>query len=187
MKKTAIAIALVLLAVSGVFAQFCATGQTYYYKYVQTVDPYTGMSSNDQNINAGWKFNNRYVPDDMYITFTGNTCYTSDYKGISKLYDQITPLNGHLFMNYNTPYYYQGELNNILVFLAYAKESSTAGVYYLYFSKDFKRINFKASLIIDMDGYGEMFKKNIYIYEQADPPKKEEPKPTAPTALLKMW
>jgi hypothetical protein len=184
MKKTAIAIALVLLAVSGLFAQISVAGQTYYYKYVQTVDPYTGMKSDDQNINVGWKFSSKYVPDDMYITFTGNSCYTSDDKGISKMYDQITPLRGHLFIKYNTPYYYQGEHDNVLVFLAYAKEGSTAGLYYLYFTKDYKRINFNASLIIDMAGYGEMFKKNVYVYEQADPPKKRDPRPTAP---LRTW
>jgi hypothetical protein len=184
MKKTVFLVGLVLLAVAGVFAQMSMEGKTYYYRYVETVDPDTGMKSLDRNIHLRENSNNIHnVPTWMYITFTRNSCYASDNRGIAIRESVITP--DGLFDGI-IPYLYQGEQNNMFVFLGKTPNNRPImDTCYLYFSKDYKRINFKASRIVL--GYGDSYKKNIYIYEQADPPQPEPPKQDGPKAPTQMW
>jgi len=179
MKKTLIVIALVLLAVSGVFAQVSVEGQTILYKYIETVDPDTGVRSTNRNF---WSGINDQVPTEIYITFTKNGCYTSDEKGNKKYYHDGIHVDG------NALYNYQGEQNNMFVFNAYNKSSGNlhGSVFtyektiFLYFSKDYKRINLRNSQIIDgKEGY----LNRIFIYERFFPPRPVEP-PKPPT---QMW
>jgi hypothetical protein len=158
MKKCAIAIALVLLAAAGVFAQVSVAGQTYYYKYVETVDPETGMRK-------------KVDGEDMYITFTKNSCYTSNEKGVAKAYyvlNDALPIHAVI---------YQGEENNLFVFMYINYLATTDRIYsknYFYFSKDYKRINYRCIRSKD---------DNIHIYERADPPKPQDNTPKAPDQL----
>jgi len=125
MKKIIMLIGLMLFFVSGLFAQ---AGETYYYKYVETVDKETGVRKKNNN-------------DGIYYTFTKNACYQSDEKGIAK--------DNYAYYIF----YYRGEKNNLYVF------SSSNGLFYIYFSKDYKRLN-------------EDYTYFVCVYEKADPPKK---------------
>lgn len=57
--KTATAIVLTLLAAAVVYAQVSVAGQTFYYNYVETVNPDTGARSQSNKKGKG-----------AYITFT---------------------------------------------------------------------------------------------------------------------
>jgi len=141
MKKTLMLIGLIFVLAAGVFAQVTVEGKTYYYKYVESVDPKTGVKSNKKSPN-------------IYITFTKNSCYESDEKGILKTYK----VDGQPYPVYT----YQGEQDNHYVFewiqekrVVTSPSGSTIDVgaifdsingttnnYFKFiFSKDYKRIN----------------------------------------------
>ncbi|MDR1574798.1 MAG: YdgA family protein, partial [Treponema sp.] len=102
MKKSVMAIGLIVLAVSGVFAQVSVAGQTYYYRYVETVNTDTGVRSKNSRIVYSVEF--------FYITFTRNSCYLSDEKGI-----QVSDVfNNRIFS-------YREERENMYVFTWYGK------------------------------------------------------------------
>jgi hypothetical protein len=164
MKKIVMLIVLVLLTISGVFAQVSVAGQTYYYRYVETVDAETGVRSKDDR-------------KDVYLTFTRNSCYFSNEKGIlindprGGGYWTTNPMAGRTFN-------YQSEQNNLFIFRYYKDFGHAGGVEeaILRFSKDYTRINHSE--------YNDNFKR-ILIYERADPPQKVDPSkgPEAPTQL----
>jgi len=191
MKKIFLLIGLVLLAVSGVFAQVSVAGQTFYFKYVNTVDSETGVRSFSSNIK------------DIYITFTGNSCYTSDEKGIKKKYFDY-PFDSHVNEYYEANnayvYLYQGEQNNLFVFTwkssykysnCYEEQLTT-----LYFSKDYKRMNVRIYYTTDYAGDWFITKKafdekkrdnnNVFVFERADPPQKVDPS-KGPEAPKQLW
>jgi len=152
MKKIFLLIGLVLVVVSGVFAQVSVAGQTYYYRYVETVDPATGIRKEDNILKGGG----------TYITFTMNSCYTSDERGISKF--------AKLYI-VQSPFLYQGEQNNLYVFMW---QNSSGTTNFMRFSKDYKRMNY----------YFESLSSGVTIFERADPPKPDDGKgPQAPTQL----
>jgi len=154
MKKFLIAAILMFVVVLGAFAQ------TYYYEYVESVDANGVRSKLD------------YVKN-FYITITKNSCYVSDEKGLKITLDNATLGNAELG---GGDYAYQGEQNNLYVFVF--KESQFSGRmegmkwvsdpvadYYLYFSKDYKRINARI--------YWHRDKKWGYktnVFQQATPP-----------------
>jgi len=169
MKKTVIFIGLVLLAVSGMFAQ---VGETWYYKYNYTVDSETGVRSVDSNMK------------DVYITFTKNSCYCSDEKGIS---NQL----GRPLYNWasGTVHLYQGEQNNVFVYMGTVNESIYRYKGYISFSKDYKRMNYNAASNLNNGWFNTDFIGNlkiIHVYDKTDPPKKEEPK-KGPEAPKQLW
>jgi hypothetical protein len=185
MKKIVMLISLVLLAVSGVFAQVSLAGQTYYYKYVETVDPDTGVRKKDK-------------VENMYLTFTQNSCYLSDEKGIAKpnretKTDSFEGMYTIFTTDYDGPYKYQGEQNNLLVFIRSSSErgqttfngstssSTWKNQYYLYFSKDYKRVNWRV-----FDVGGSKWYSYLYIFERADPPQKVDPS-KGPEAPKQLW
>jgi len=177
MNKFTIAIALVLLAVSGAFAQVSVAGQTYYYKYVETVDTSTGMRSKDLFYGPGWGHKQEA---ELYLAFTNNACYGSDEKGTYKSYWGFSLGNGS-----EKILKYQGEQNNMCVFIAYFENSKGDWKerLTLNFSKDYKRMNV---IHYDYSQYatGETstsIPNRVFIYERVDPPKQEEQK--APTQL----
>jgi hypothetical protein len=148
MKKLLMVIGLAVVLAPCVFAQ---AGKTNYYKYIETVNTETGVRSNDNR-------------KGIYITFTRNSCYESDDKGIqAKIAGSPVPV-----------YIYEGEQNNLLVFKY--KEDSNAGTYSAgmfvdvltyTFSKDYKRLNTNDKRVLL-----PQFSKFVYIYELADPPSK---------------
>jgi hypothetical protein len=186
MKKILMLIGLVLFTISGVFAQVSVAGQTYYYKYVETVEPDTGVRR---------KHESDYIYTDnlresFYLTFTQNSCYVSDDKGIKK------PINGRFTFpggggtgtwTQDGPYIYQREQNNLLVFMckssnvfnSFGTTTYTSFQSYLYFSKDLKKINSRV--------YAEGTKKwgDIDVFERVDPPQQGggSQVPEAPTQL----
>ena len=129
------AIGLMLVLVSGVFAQ---AGQTYYYRYVETVDKSTGVRSRDPE------------RTNLYITFTRNSCYNSNEKGV------INP-NAAICA-------YQGEKNNLYVYLYKNTDSFTLYNWYT-FSKDYKRLNFNYYVSFRPESENE-----IHVYERVDQP-----------------
>jgi len=158
MKKILMAVGLMLVLVSGVFAQ---AGKTNFYQYVETVDADTGVREKQKMGN-------------VYFTFTNNSCYVSDERGIKN------DNNGVMGAG---PYVYQGEQNNMYVYVY--KTTVFTGrmqgfnwVYdpdednYLYFSKDFKRFNLRSysygNGLIKTKGWSSL----IFVYQQADSPSK---------------
>ena len=115
-----------------------AFAQTYYYQYVESVDENGVRSKKDVK--------------GVYITITKNSCYVSDEKGIKST--QEPSYSSNLGKD---NYAYKGEQNNLLVFsYQYWGGSSVRivngswvfgepqGDYYIYFSKDYKRINVRS-------------------------------------------
>lgn len=191
---------LVLLVVAGVFGQ---VGQTYYYVYVESVDAESGVRSKKSSMSP------------MYITFTKNACYISNKDGIK---------SGNEFP-------YQGEKNNLYTFLYRNTQKGKLTVMsydgginlssnvtdaitrdyheYLYFSKDYKRINKRifngktdtsGTMTMPWSAYGmwvpgsdnttpgkaASWNNNIDIYERSTPPAPPPPPPDgseAPTVL----
>jgi len=148
MKKMVMIIGLMLVLVTGVFAQVTIAGKTYYYRYVETVNPNNGVRSKEGD-------------KGMYITFTGNSCYISDEKGIKTK-------DGYVCI-------YQGEQNNLLVFICKFNNVSNSmypeldrhfdETWTYTYSKDYKRIN------IRYQGWLSGFKgTEIQVWEQANPP-----------------
>jgi hypothetical protein len=174
MKKIVVIIALILLAAAGIFAQVSVAGQTLYYKYVETVNTETGVRS-------------KYERENIYLTFTQNSCYESDEKGIAKSFTGSTSESGfHLSWRYDGPYKYQGEENNMLIFMC-TETQTGRGIYgnstftskeYFYFSKDYKRMNKRS-----YSPSSNSWINSVPIYEQADPPKQGGDKPQAPDQL----
>jgi hypothetical protein len=192
MKKTVLLVGLVLLAVSGAFAQMSkVAGKTYYYKYVETIDPATEMRSTNRNY---WPaYSSDQVPTGFYLTFTSNGCYTSDEKGLDKSYSGITV---SITFNRNSPYsVYQtkraisvsseGSTESVsYVFRAYYEKGYKITAY-LSFSADFKRVNFNASFLSESGG--ENYNKNVFIYEQASPPRPGQSGPVGPQPPGKLY
>jgi hypothetical protein len=177
MKKTILIIGLVLLAASGAFAQVSVAGQTFYYKYLYTVDSDTEVRSTGGNTMWG----DRPMPDAIYITFTRNSCYTSDETGISKTYYNISSI---VISGANETFIYQGEQNNMFVFMYNVRDSYYSYRGYFNFSKDYKRLNIRVELV--EAGYGQHGNlKYVYVYERADPPKPQAE--TGPTGPDRMW
>jgi len=187
MKKIVMLIGLVLLAVSGVFAQVSVAGQTFYYKYVESVNPDTGMKYIDKNL-GDVMFNK--LTNYFYLTFTQNSCYVSDEKGI------VIPAKGswsdsgiYGTWNHDGPYKYQKEENNLLVFMCTVSSRTTGfgstingkDQHYLYFSKDYKRINARS-----YDSDEGKWSLRIMIFERADPPQKVDPS-KGPEAPKQLW
>ena len=179
MKKTFLAICLLLAVMCGVFSpgKLAAqqvpsdlAGKTLYYGYVETVD----SSTEEKNTQTG--------KEPMYITFTRAACYLSDDKGVQKD---------------NTMYRYLGEENNILAFMrqyvTLTKSSYSALVpgsttifykrEYLYFAEDYKRLNIRTYSehsatseispnleIINSVGTYYSWDNTITVYEQTTPP-----------------
>jgi len=190
MKKALIAIGLVLLAVSGVFAQIRVEGQTYYYKYVETVDTETGMRSFDnQYIKDSWT---GFLAKELYLTFTGNACYASDEKGIAK-YVSGFYTDG---IDDSRIFKYQGKQNYMRVYMQYSdifnpSRDEIKTKITLNFSRDFSRINVIYNYEIIPPGNGPSvgritsYPNRVYIYEQPSPPRPTEPpKPSVPD---RMW
>jgi len=179
MKKFLMVIGLMLVLAAGAFAQ------TYYYKYVETVNAETGVRSKG-----------KVDYESMYITITKNGCYFSDEKGI-----QINSgtLGGKVFT-------YKGEQNNLFTFL-YNDTSTISGEfqatpnfstgtwsfgapsyvvdkkdYYLYFSKDYKRINYRIYYPRFDSEKGKRstayWDNTVIIYEQAEPPQSPDKGPS---------
>jgi len=128
------AIGLVLLVAAVVYAQVSVAGQTFYYRYVETVNPDTGARSESNKKGKG-----------AYITFTENSCYESDDKGIASKYPLISAY----------PLIYQGEQNNLYVFI-----HSRYDDWFMSFSKDYKRID------------NQPFSDQLDVYERTDPPRR---------------
>jgi len=179
MKKFLMAVGLMLMLVSAVFAQ------TYYYQYVETVNAETGVRSKG-----------KVDYESMYITITKNGCYLSDEKGI-----QITSgtFGGKSFT-------YKGEQNNLYTFL-YNDTSTVSGTmqanpnfatgtwsfdtptyvvdkkdYYFYFSKDYKRINYRIYYPTFNSEKGKRstayWDNSVLIYERAEPPRSPDKGPS---------
>ena len=119
MKKTAILAGLLFAVMSGVFGQVSVAGQTYYYKYVETVDSETGVRRQDNSIEPG-------IPASVYITFTSNSCYFSNASGQKESSDptDYTTLIGDdpsniaiISLTGNGVYSYRGEENNLYAFV----------------------------------------------------------------------
>ena len=189
MKKMMIAIGLVVVA-AALYAQQVPSdlaGKTYYYRYVQTVDPRTEVRSLNRLI---WARGTDQTPTEVYLTFTRDGCFTSDEKGVSKYTSYIgftQPGTSNTFI----PYSYQGEQNNMLVFRIYYNNTSygVGGIYtrYLSFSKDYKRMNFSASHVsVNTGDDGEFIVQNIFVYEQANP-SQPAPQPATPAGPDRMW
>ena len=126
------AVGLMLVLVSGVFAQ------TYYYQYVETVDANGVRSKRDIG--------------NFYITITKNSCYVSDENGRKTNVNPSTLFMAELGSD---TYAYKGEQNNLYVFSyeysdGVLRMQGTKMVYgkggdnYIYFSKDYKRINVRS-------------------------------------------
>ena len=181
MKKFLITVGLMLALVSGVFAQ------TYYYKYVETVNAETGARS---------KGSPEY--ETMYITFPNpiKSCYFSDEKGIQA---KSGTFGEKIFK-------YMGEQNNLFTFL-YNEISTVSGMmqanpnfatgtwsfdtptyvsdkkdYYLYFSKDLKRINYRIYYPTFNSEKGSRstayWDNMILIYERTEPPRSPDKGPS---------
>ncbi|MCL2806531.1 MAG: hypothetical protein FWD26_11400 [Treponema sp.] len=137
MKKLTIALILMFVLAAGAFAD------TLYYQYVESVDRSTGVKS-------------KMHYKDTYITFTRNSCYASDAKGL-----RINcPISGS-----NYVFNYQGEQNNLLIF-RYSLKSVAAEVSITYaFSRDYSRINISI--------YNNMMaslNNHVHVYQRANPP-----------------
>ena len=163
MKKTMMTIGLVVLA-AALYAQTVPAdlaGKTFYYKYQFTVNPNTEVRSiSNVIILTGLS------GDSTYITFTRNACYRSDSNGI-----QITANDGGGMGTYT----YQGEQNNMLVFhLNRADYWGNNYDQYLYFSKDYKRLNYTHN-------WGG--NSGIEVFEQSAPPAPQ----TGSTGPDRMW
>jgi len=150
MKNLMMLSGMMLLVASSVFGQ---VGETWYYKYVETVDDETGVRRKDPS-EEGKEF---------YITFTKNSSYESDEKG------RILEKSTWIFQ-------YQGEQNEMFVYV-YAFNNINSYSYH-FFSKDYKRMNSRM-FYGKYDGSWfepartkEEWSKNIYVYERTDPPKK---------------
>jgi hypothetical protein len=170
MKKTMIAIGLVVVA-AALYAQTVPAdlaGKTFYYKYQFTVNPRTEVRSiSNVIILTGLS------GDSTYITFTRNACYRSDSNGI-----QITANDGGGMGTYT----YQGEQNNMLVF--HVKRADFQGHsydQYLYFSKDYKRLNYTNEYTSNTN---DMVSR-IEVYEQSAPPAPQQQ--TGPAGPDRMW
>ena len=173
-KLAMIAVALAVLALSPVFAQVSVAGQTIRYSYLFTVDSETEVRSMTDSFYLG-------LGKETYFTFTRNGCYWSESNGIQRGRQTYT---------------YQGEQNNMLVF--YLNESTSTYKQYLYFSKDYKRLNFNlitsdsqnykdsqyASLRQDYQREIENNRK-FYVYEQYVPPTPQQQ--TGPAGPDRMW
>ena len=145
------AVGLMLVLVSGVFAQ------TYYYQYVETVDANGVRSKGDIG--------------NFYITITRNSCYVSDEKGIKTKQNIFTLFHAGLG---DGNYAYKGEQNNLYVFSYEYSDGvlrmqgmkmveGKGGDNYIYFSKDYKRINVKRNSY----EYGWT---DTVVFQQATPP-----------------
>jgi hypothetical protein len=141
MKRTLMTVGLMFVLAAGVFAQ---AGKTNYYKYVETVNPNTGVRSNE---NLGG----------IYITFTNNSCYESDEKGIQIKKFDGSPGDVHTYL---------GEQDNLYVYEYRLKQDPFMEMYFtgpifskFVFSKDYKRINFSSSRF-----------NGVRIYELDKPP-----------------
>ena len=181
-KLAMIAAALALLALSPVFAQVSAVkvaGQTIRYVYVQTVDMKTEVRSLNRSFNP-----NESVPEELYITFTRNGCYTSDEKGLSKSYPVIdvkligSPNN----MSYECVQ--GGTASASYTFTGHINSSSFEYTNILTFSTDYKRMNFNGSQI-GVRYRDEVAYQNVYVYEQSVPPVPQQQ--TGPTGPDRMW
>jgi len=142
MKKLLVVIGLVSVLALDAFAQ---AGQTYYYRYVESVDKSTGVRS-------------KGLARGMYITFTKNSCYESDEQGRQARY----PDGNLVFI-----YHYQGEKNNLYVY-GYEVgmyQFKASGTYT--FSKDYKRLNENYYHFALPNAQND-----VNIYERADPPSK---------------
>ncbi|MCL1958942.1 MAG: hypothetical protein FWF68_05020 [Spirochaetes bacterium] len=149
MKKFLMTVGLMLVLSAGVFAQ---AGKTNYYRYVETVDTETGVRSKGGD-------------HGIYITFTRNSCYDSDEKGVQTKNRQTDT---------NIVFAYQGEQNNLYVY-KYLNDwfagTYSAGMYVdtntYTFSKDYRKLNthYKTFMIPRLE-------KEVHVYELADPPSK---------------
>ncbi|MDR2743097.1 MAG: hypothetical protein LBB98_13225 [Treponema sp.] len=186
MKKTAMVIGLIVLAVSGVYAQVSVAGQTVRYKYVATITKETGVRSNNRNFSDWWS-----ADSIMYITFTSNSCYESDDKGIAKgqrkgrLFKDSSDYGiGMMDEHYSGTYRYQREQNNLFTFMEevtieinsmtivnpFPQRSQEKEKRYINFSKDYKVLN------IDRGA-------TVFVYNREDPKPPEAPKPQPPVQL----
>jgi hypothetical protein len=167
MKKTAILTGLLFAVMSGVFGQVSVAGQTYYYKYVEEVDDSTGVRK---------KYTSR---PNIYITFTKTGCYNSDDKGHEKEHTENDGSNYYFYpWNYKTLYQYQGEKNNLFVFMLHHRTSTRTPLplpvneqVYYYFSKDYKRLNMRQYYLERLYSSESAWGDTIFIYERADTPK----------------
>jgi hypothetical protein len=178
MKKTFLLIGLLLMVVCGVFAQVSVAGQTFYYRYIETVDPETGVRSykNGFYVNSfnlfGYDDRANIQRRSGYITFTRNSCYISDERGLSK----------------GSTYTYRGLQNNIHVFYKSHSSASSSGEYYLFFSNDYRRLNNNVIVqypyrVSDPERL-VIANREWHVYEQASPPQQGGgTRPTVPDTL----
>jgi hypothetical protein len=184
MKKIVMFIGLLAIAVSTVFGQVSVEGKTYYYKYVETVDSDTGVRSKGSD-------------KGMYITFTRNSCYESDEKGIkkgSRVYNYQKEENNRFTFLYRDLQYGQLTVHSTTyVYGPYGMmpkpTSDTTKVVtrdyrqFLSFSKDYKKISISvywgktetSGLIsfgvdITTPGKAAYWEKGVEIWEQSAPP-----------------
>jgi len=185
MKKTVMVVGLVLLAVSGVFAQVIASGQTVRYNFVAKINKETGVRSNDRKISDWWS-----LASVMYITFTNNSCYDSDSKGMAignrkeRLAQDYSFGSFVMDESFNGTYRFQGEQNNLFTFMEevttvtimatytnpFPSQSTTKSKVYMNFSKDYKVLNIDRGT-------------TVYVYNR------DEPKPPEPEKKpdIKLW
>jgi hypothetical protein len=123
-------------------------GETWYYRYVETVAADTGVRTRTPDY---WWTKN------MYVTFTRNSCYVSNDDG-----QQIDDATSQDFIppglssGTRAVYQYQGEQNDRYAFMYHGRHSTQIGnifnpVYavstnqqhYWYFSKDYNRLNMR--------------------------------------------
>ena len=181
MKKAMMAIGLVVVA-AALYAQVSVAGQTFYYKYVQTVNPQTEVRSLSREIDARSNVSTE-IPEGLYITFTRNGCYPSDEKGLSKGYGGID----------SGPYEsVQGGAASASYTFKYYNNNSNYGIEiteFLIFSVDYKRMNFNASFKSSTHAAlgmsPELYLQNVYVYEQSAPPQPQQE--TGSAGLDRMW
>ncbi|NDW10299.1 hypothetical protein [Dysgonomonas sp. 520] len=127
-----------------------------YYKYIESVDE-NGVKEKLTNIVG------------VYIVFTDNGCYESDQNGYIKKF----PDGSTSFYSYR----YEGMSNGLHV---YVKGDTHYNLYgqqsfhptgYLYFSKDYNRINSRASEEF-VRRYGGLLKNKTHVYQKGTPPGK---------------
>jgi len=149
MKKFLFLIGFVFVLATEVFAQ---AGQTYYYRYIETIDTSTGVRTKGSP--GGF-----YVKESMYITFTRNSCYESDERGIQAKNRNTGALENVLA--------YQGEQNNLYIYKFLYESLGMSMSQTFTFSKDYKRLN-----VNNISPFFPNIQKEVNIYEKADPPSK---------------
>ena len=112
--------------------------QTRAYKYLYSVAEATGVKTNEFS-NTVW-----------YITFTNNACYFSNKDGIA---------------NTSSVYYYIQQYNGMYIYKEQSPVSQfLGGENYLYFSRDYRRLNWDCKLDYNMDSLNKAKRVRVLEY-----------------------